>query len=533
MSSLPRIAIIGRPNVGKSSLLNMLAKYRVSIVDPTPGVTRDRISVYLDLECPPDLMPREPRRRKRTKRKSDPPPPAKTVEVIDTGGYGVYTGEEDDVDSKTLTKDIEFQIAQAVNSADVILFIIDAQAGLAPLDYTVAELLRKSGVEDRVKLIANKVDGESWEPHGYEAAALGMGEPFFVSATSQFNRRSFLAMLYEAVPDVGRTPNAEMKMAVIGKRNAGKSTFINALVGEERVIVSEIPGTTRDSVDVRLEINDRSLIAIDTAGLRKRKSVQDDVEYYASHRALRSIRRADVILLMVDATSDISQVDKKITQEIQDLFKPCVIVVNKWDLVEGKLDQKGNPITPEHYLDYLTQELRGLDYAPCVFISAKNNDHVLDAVALAFNLYEQAGHRVGTGALNTTMENILKKRGPTSKLGRQAKILYVSQVAVHPPTIVMVVNRSEMFEGPYERYLMNRLREELPYSEVPIRLIFRSRKRVSLQALKEGAHRHHDEDDAGDYDDQSDNGIDLESAVTSDQADEAPTPVEDDPQATT
>lgn len=504
MSRLPRIAIVGRPNVGKSSLLNMLSRHRVSIVDPTPGVTRDRISVHLDLECPPELAERdgdgddgvdhgasEGRRRRKMRRGKGvkKPLPAKTVEVIDTGGYGVYTGDEDDADSKALTKDIEFQINQAVGSADLILFVIDAQAGLAPLDYTVASILRERGVTDKVKLVANKVDSESWEAHAYEASRLGIGEPIFVSATSRHNRRSFLAMLYESVPEVGQEPEAEMKFAIVGKRNAGKSTFVNALAGEERMIVSEIPGTTRDSVDVRFEINDHTLIVIDTAGFRKRKSQKDDIEYYATHRALRSVRRADVVALMIDATAEISQVDKKISQEIQDLYKPCVIVVNKWDLVEGKADRKGHEITPEHYLEYLTQELRGLDYSPCVFVSAKNDDHVLDAVALAFNLHEQSGHREGTGSLNSTMERILKERGPTSKLGRQAKILYVSQVSVHPPTIVLVVNRKEMFEGQYERYLMNRLREELPYSEVPIRLVFRDRKRVGLQALKEGKHR--------------------------------------------
>ncbi len=483
-TTVPKIAIIGRPNVGKSSLLNMLAKHRVSIVDPTPGVTRDRISVYLDLECPPEEVARD--RSTRGKRYI---PEIKTVEVIDTGGYGVYTGDEDDADSKALTKDIEFQINQAVHGADVLLFLTDAQTGLAPLDYTVAALLRDAGVGDKVIVISNKVDGESWEPHAYEAAALGLGDPFPLSATTKFNRRRFMRMLYDVVPESGKEPDAMMKMAIVGKRNAGKSTFVNALAGEERVIVSEIAGTTRDSVDVRFEINDRAMIAIDTAGLRKRKSQKDDIEYYATHRALKSIRRADVVLLMVDATADISQVDKKIAQELQELFKPCVIVVNKWDLIEGREDRKGHHFTPEHFLEYLTQELRGLEYAPCIFTSAKNNDHVVEAVSMAFNLFEQANHREGTGSLNNTMQSILKQRGPTSKLGRAAKIFYVSQMAVAPPTIVLVVNRKEMFEGQYERYLMNRLREELPFSEIPIRLLFRDRKRVTLQGLKEGQHR--------------------------------------------
>jgi len=467
--SLPVVAIVGRPNVGKSSLLNRFAGRRISIVDDVPGVTRDRVTALAELEPPLELQTTDTR----------------WVEFTDTGGWGVYTTEDTRIDDAghdlaSLTSDIEGQIGEAMERARVILFIVDARDGVVPLDQTVVDLIRKRQLEERVIIVANKVDDESWVPHAMEAAGLGMGIPQCVSATSGFGIRDLQEEIWTRV-EQGEVPaDAEMKVAIVGCRNAGKSTLINALAGEERCIVSEIAGTTRDAVDVRFEMSGKPFVAIDTAGLRRRKSFSGDVEYYAYHRMLHAIRRSDVVLFMIDATRKASQVDRKLAQELQRQFKPTVLVLNKWDLVPEGTDS-------EEFADYLTRELRGLDFAPIVLVSAENSEGLEDVVTMAFNLCEQSRHREPTGKLNTVIESILKQRGPSSRLGTQAKLFYVSQVAINPPTIAMVVNDPKLFEGRYERYLMNRLREEMPFSEVPIRLIFSKRTRKGLQDLKTGS----------------------------------------------
>lgn len=467
--SLPRIAIVGRPNVGKSSLMNRLAKRRVSIVDPTPGVTRDRVSVLLELDAP-----------SYTPKGTEP----SLVELHDTGGWGVYVVEGEHIDDagkdlRDLTGDIEFQIKEAMEKSDLIIFLVDAQSGITPLDETVAEMMRKAGAGDKVLVVASKVDSRKWEAHGHEAAALGLGEATCISSTSGHGIQYLNDRMWERVQGIETSDieDADLKLAIVGKRNAGKSSLVNALAGENRVIVSEIAGTTRDAVDVQFQIGERTFTAIDTAGLRKQKSFADDIEYYAYRRMLQSIRRADVALLLVDATERVSQVDKKLTQELQRQFKPTVIVVTKWDMVDES-------VSPEDYLEYLTKELRGIDYAPIVFISSTENEGIEDTITMAFNLKEQSEHRVATSRLNEFIKTVLKDRGPSSRLGTVAKLLYVSQIATKPPTIAMVVNQPSLFEGQYERYLMNRLREELPFSEIPIRILFTKRQRKSLQDLK-------------------------------------------------
>jgi GTP-binding protein len=469
---VPKIAIVGRPNVGKSSLLNRLAGKRVSIVAPTPGVTRDRVTALVELDPPLE----------------SPPGSASTlVELVDTGGYGAYTAAGrrfDDIgaDLTLLVPQIETQIRLAVEEAALVLFVVDAQAGLTTLDGTIATLLRKSGAARRVVVVANKVDGAKWVAQGQEASALGFGEPWCVSATTGFGVRELLDALHGRVrPGDAAAPSEEMRLAIVGKRNSGKSTLINTLAGEPRVIVSEIAGTTRDAVDVRFRIEGRTLLAIDTAGARKRKSVSDDVELYAYDRMLAAVARADVVLLLIDATAEVSQVDQRLASELLRRFKPVVITVNKWDLVEDRLK-------PQDYQEYLTERLRGLDFAPIAFVSAAANQGVREVIALAFNLFEQAGHVEPTAGLNRIVRSIVTRSGPSSRQGREARIYYAAQIGTHPPTIALVVNEPALFRGEYERYLLNRLHEELDCGEVPIRLLFRRRRRDEREAEDPVAH---------------------------------------------
>ncbi|MHC4217955.1 MAG: ribosome biogenesis GTPase Der, partial [Planctomycetota bacterium] len=417
---------------------------------------------------------------------SPPGTPGKLVEVEDTGGYGAYTAQGkryDDIgcDLATLAPDIEAQINAATQRADLVLLVVDVQSGLCGLDHEFATLLRRHGDAGKVLPVANKVDSEKLIPDSVEASSLGFGPPLYVSATTGFGLRELLEGLHGRIADVtegGPDPEAEeMKIAIVAKRNAGKSTLINALAGEPRVIVSEIAGTTRDAIDVRFDIAGRRMLAIDTAGVRKRKSMSDSIEQYAHHRMLAALGRADVAVFLVDAAVEVSQVDKALSLELQRLFKPTVIAVNKWDLVKDRL-------TGRDYLKYLTEQLRGLDYAPIVFISAAEASGLQDLVAMAFNLYRQASHFEPTGQLNRIIESILDRRGPSPRLGNQAKVYYACQIAAHPPTVVLVVNDPSLFQGAYERYLRNRLHEELAYSEVPIRILFRERKRMSLSELK-------------------------------------------------
>jgi len=476
---VPRIAIVGRPNVGKSSLVNLIAREKVAIVDPTPGVTRDRVSVVVDIDSP------------------DGRGPVKAVELTDTGGFGVYVAEggrydEVGADLSRLTKDIERQIGEAVSNADLILFAVDVQTGVTPQDEAIAKMLREQKLGSRiregrdpapVRVVGTKVDGSGWELHAYELSSLGFGEPLMCSAKTKYMRRDMLDKLYAMLPepDGEPEPQSDLRLAIVGKRNSGKSTLVNTLAGEERVIVSEIAGTTRDAVDVRFEFDGRSVTAIDTAGLRRKKSFQGPIEWYAFDRAKRAIDRADVALLLIDATEPISQVDEQLAALVVKSFKPVVIVINKWDLAEGRAGPTGRRVTTEAYDEYVRKELKGLSFAPLAFMSAQTGTNIRAVIDLAFELHEQAGVRVGTGVLNRVIRGVVEQRGPSNKLGTEAKVFYVTQVTDHPPTLVMVVNRPELFTPNYMRFLMNRIREELPFEEVPVRVLLRSRKKVEAQ----------------------------------------------------
>ncbi|MEM6504438.1 MAG: ribosome biogenesis GTPase Der [Planctomycetota bacterium] len=455
---LPKIAIVGRPNVGKSSLMNRLAGRKISIVDPTAGVTRDRVSTTVE-------VPNE----------GDEPNQAV---LIDTGGYGIE-------DSQQLTAEVEQQIANGLADADLVLFMVDAQSGVVPLDQTVAQVLRTSADKDKpIILIANKVDADNLEPAAYDTMQLGFGEPVMISATTKHN----LGGLYRAINQhidfdqfdarEDRGDDAGVLIAVVGKRNAGKSTLVNALAGEERVIVSEKEGTTRDSVDVRCEIEDKVFTLIDTAGVRKAKSLAGDIEYYSQHRSLRSVRRAHVCLLLIDASVPISQVDHQLVNEINKHYRPTVVVINKWDLAEQEHTQ-------DEYVEYLDDALKGLTFAPIVFTSALEGEGMREAVALALNLYEQANHRMGTSELNRAVEEIAQERGPSNKHGRHAKMYYATQTGVNPPTVVLFVNDADLFDRNYQQYLINRMRDTVAFSEVPIRLFVRGKDKMTAEQRKD------------------------------------------------
>ncbi len=382
------------------------------------------------------------------------------VELVDTGGMGIE-------DTDNLTDHVEDQIAYAIGDADLILFMVDARQGVAPLDRHVAEILRKQ--DKPVILIASKVDYEELTGEIGELHRLGFGEPHRVSAKHSLGLEALRDRVREEVGDLaGEAPNEGlMKLAVVGKRNAGKSTFINYIAGQQRVIVSETPGTTRDSVDVNINRDGREFMVIDTAGIRKRRKLANDIEYYSQHRALRSVRRADVVALVIDASVPVSQVDKDLAGAIVNEKKPVVIVVNKWDLT-------AETTTGEDYLEYFAKTFPHLSFAPISLTTALTGKNVWETIDLAEEMYVQARTRVSTSQLNQAIEEILAQRGPSHKTGtRPPKIRYASQVSVCPPTIVVFVNDPRSFDQSYQRFLVNQLRERMPFGEVPIRLMLR------------------------------------------------------------
>ncbi|MBN1347060.1 MAG: ribosome biogenesis GTPase Der [Phycisphaerae bacterium] len=448
--ALPVVAIVGRPNVGKSSLLNSLAGRLISIVDPTAGVTRDRVSAICEID-------------------------ETYFELVDTGGYGIE-------DSDQLTEHVEQQIMYAVSQASLVLFVVDVRAGVAPLDKEVAQLLRRFELD--VVLVANKADTEKHETASAEFYSLGFGEPMCVSAKHGRGRDELIQRILESARSAGgdRPSEPVMRIALVGRRNVGKSTFVNALAGQERVIVSEVPGTTRDAIDVQFEIDGRSFVAIDTAGVRKKSKISSDVEFYSYSRATWSIRRADVVLFLIDATEPVSQVDKKLGAYIAEYDKPVVVVINKWDLAKGRASS-------EDYGEYLDKVLPELRYAPITFVTAKKTKNVQATIDVAQSLFNQSLMRVGTGRLNEALRHALDVRGPSSKRGaKPPRIYYATQVGILPPTLVLFVNNPSLIDEGYRRFLLNRMREHLPFKEIPIRLLFRARRREGA-GERETTHR--------------------------------------------
>ncbi len=444
--AVPKVVIVGRPNVGKSSLLNWLVRKTVSVVDPTAGVTRDRVTYFMHED-------------------------ERYFELVDTGGMGV-----EDVDN--LTEDIERQIHIGIDEADLVLFVVDGQAGVTPLDTVVSDRLRS--VERPKLLVVNKCDSIKTDAEIFEFHKLTEAPVVVTSVKGNRNRKELLAAILEHLPPAEDdeaqdgeqlTAEPELKLAIVGRRNAGKSTFINALAEEERVIVSEVAGTTRDSVDVRFDVDGKTIIAIDTPGVRKRKSLANDIEFYGLVRAKRSIRRADVVFMFFDSLHTISRVDKQLVDEIHEHHKPCVFVVNKWDqALEAEM-------TTEKWSEYLMRSFGSMRHVPIAFVTAKDSKNIRKVVNLAQSIFKQARQRVSTGKLNKLVRAAIDASPPPFRKNRRPKILFATQVSTTPPTIVLKCNDPSLFDESWKRYLLGVFREQLPFHEVPIKLYFRARSR--------------------------------------------------------
>jgi GTPase len=439
----PIVAIVGRPNVGKSSLFNALARRRIAIVDPTAGVTRDRISSIIETD-------------------------SRKFELVDTGGIGIK-------DADGLTALVEEQIQVALQKAQVVLLVVDGRAGLIPLDEQVAVRLRS--VEKPVIVVVNKCDAPGVDEEAAEFYKLGYDQLVRISAQERRGLTELVDLIAEKLPSPAQPAAAvepAMKLAIVGRRNAGKSTFINSLAESQRVIVSETPGTTRDSIDVRFERDGKTFIAMDTAGVRRKQSIAGDVEFYSLARAQRSIRRADVVLLFFDPERAISKVDKQLADYVLEQYKPAIFVVNKWDLQA--------PTPTGQFARVLQAAFPSLDYVPISFITAKNGRNVFKVLNLAQNLFKQAGHRAGTGDLNRILRAALEEQAPPMRQNRRPKIYYATQVDVCPPTIVIFTNEPSLFDKTYQRFLLKAFRDRLPFADVPIKLYLRRRQRGSETA---------------------------------------------------
>lgn len=440
--ALPTVVILGRPNVGKSSLFNRLAGSRIAIEDPRPGTTRDRVSFEYKLED-------------------------RVCELVDAAGIGM-------IDEDKLEEHIELQLAYAMEQADVVMVVVDVKAGLLPLDEKVANAVRR--LNKPVILLANKAD----EPHFDDRIGvffkLGLGDPLPVSARSPRGIKELKSRLLEALPPATELETLDapaMKLAIVGKRNSGKSSLVNLLANDERCIVSEVAGTTRDSVDVRFQYKGMEFMAIDTAGIQRDRSVANSVEFFSQARSIKAIRRADVSILLMDCLEQTSKLDRKLVETALFELKPVIIGVNKWDLA--------GDVTEETFMEYIEAKLPMINFAPVVFCSVKNRENCFELIDLALELHRQTYNRVGTGELNRVVQDAFQKHRPKGRFGKPPRLFYATQVGVAPPEIVCFVNDSAIFNDAWREYLKRRLRLALPFSQVPLKVVFRNRERIELE----------------------------------------------------
>ena len=435
---LPIVAVVGRPNVGKSTLFNKLIGQRLSIVEDTPGVTRDRI--YSKCEWR-----------------------GKEFMVVDTGGI-----EPDSND--VILAQMRRQSELAIEKADVIVFVTDIRCGVTADDYAVAQMLLKSGKP--IVLAVNKVDNLGDPPMElYEFYNLGLGDPYPISSVHGHGTGDMLDKVYESLPDSEEAEYDEdhIKVAVISKPNAGKSSLINKIAGEERVIVSDIAGTTRDSTDTVIENEYGKFVFIDTAGIRKKSKVTEKVEHYSVLRAYMAVDRADVCVIMLDAAEGFTEQDSKVAGYAHEQGKACVVAVNKWDLIEK--DDK----TMQEYRTKLENDFSFMSYVPFVFISAKTGQRINKLYELIKYTYEQNSMRISTGMLNDVLAYATTRVQPPSDKGRRLKIYYMTQPSTKPPTFVTFVNRADLFHFSYRRYIENQIRSTFGLEGTPVRFIVRER----------------------------------------------------------
>lgn len=437
--SKPIVAIVGRPNVGKSTLFNQIGKKRVSIVDDFPGVTRDRI--YLDAEWLNHQFT-----------------------MIDTGGIELDSADQ-------LLSSMRQQAQIAMEEADVIVFVVDGRAGLTSADEEVGKLLRSANKP--VILAVNKTDSPQQEMSIYEFYNLGLGDPLGISASNALGLGDLLDAIVAAFPREAEEDKEadEISIAVIGRPNVGKSSIVNALIGEERVIVSNIPGTTRDAIDTHFVADDIKFILIDTAGMRRKGKIDEPVERYSVMRSLRAVDRADVVLMVINAEEGITEQDKKIAGYAHESGKGVVIIVNKWDVYPNKDDKSTLRFTED-----LRDELGFLQYAPVLYTSALTHQRIPRITELVKYVADQQSMRIQTSVLNELIRDAVSVNPPPSHRGKQLKIFFMTQADIQPPKFIVFVNDPELMHFSYLRFLENKLRESFGFEGTPLKLIVRGRK---------------------------------------------------------